>query len=38
VVGLGFLGAYAAGVAGAIAGMVAGILIFFALVARYVGG
>lgn len=34
---LGFVGAYAAGMAGALAGMVLGILIFFLMAARYVG-
>ncbi|HWL05031.1 MAG TPA: hypothetical protein VNQ99_08855 [Xanthobacteraceae bacterium] len=37
VVGLGFLGAYGAGVIGATVGMVFGILFFFVMVARYVG-
>lgn len=36
-VALGFAGAYAAGISGALAGMILGILIFFLMAARYVG-
>ncbi|MGN6463793.1 MAG: hypothetical protein ACTHLY_21665 [Pseudolabrys sp.] len=37
-IALGFAGAYAAGMSGALIGMILGIVIFFLMAARYVGG